>query len=131
MEPCDIKVCSTEATARSTESYILELQLEFDDILQKGTRTNMLEEMRRSVYNLVARKEGDQIYSSVCHALITRLRKVRASVLDEVDDRFIETMNQVWREYRERARMVCDVVEYLEQVFVPRSELVFFRKEEC
>ncbi|XP_037502831.1 ubiquitin-like modifier-activating enzyme 1 [Rhipicephalus sanguineus] len=119
MEPCDVKVCSAEATARSSESYILELQLEFDDILQKGTRTSALEEMQRSVYNLVARKQEDQIYDSVCHALITRLRKVRATVLDKVDERFVETVTQAWREYIERARMVCDVVEYLEKSSCP------------
>ncbi|SCV00389.1 LANO_0F06612g1_1 [Lachancea nothofagi CBS 11611] len=79
----------------------------------------------RTVYSVVLRKQGEQLYERIHDAIDRKLRSVKTSSLNVKSTSLLDDILHAWNVQRESLRVISDVTMYLDKVYCKESRKPF------
>lgn len=95
------------------------LKSAIQEIQKKNNGGLSFEELYRNAYTLVLHKKGDTLYEGVKDVIREHLEeKIRADVLNSLNNQFLQVLNQVWSDHQTSMMMIRDILMYMDRIYV-------------
>ncbi|XP_065840946.1 cullin-3-like [Oscarella lobularis] len=101
------------------------LKSAIQEIQKKNNSGLSFEELYRNAYNMVLFKQGQKLYDRSKLVVEEHLQdRVRNTVLESLNNNFLETLNAAWNDHQTSMVMIRDILMYMDRVFVAQAKLV-------
>lgn len=100
------------------------LKSAIQEIQKKNNGGLSFEELYRNAYTLVLHKKGDTLYEGVKDVIREHLEeKIRADVLNSLNNQFLQVLNQVWFDHQTSMMMIRDILMYMDRIYVQQCSV--------
>lgn len=104
---------------RLSNGIWMTLKSAIQEIQKKNNGGLSFEELYRNAYTLVLHKKGDLLYEGVKDVIKEHLEeKIRADVLNSLDNQFLQALNQAWFDHQTSMTMIRDILMYMDRIYV-------------
>eukprot|EP00118_Oscarella_pearsei_P022271 m.254469 g.254469 ORF g.254469 m.254469 type:complete len:153 (+) comp40385_c0_seq7:1439-1897(+) len=94
------------------------------EIQKKNNSGLSFEELYRNAYNMVLFKQGEQLYDRSKNVVEQHLLgKVRVTVVDSLNEKFLDVLNAAWNDHQTSMVMIRDILMYMDRVYVAQAKL--------
>lgn len=109
---------------RLSNGLWLTLQSAILEIQRKNNGGLSFEELYRNAYNLVLHKKGALLYEGVKTVITDHLvNKIRNDVFNAINNRFLQILNEVWKDHTTSMMMIRDILMYMDRIYVSPSNV--------
>lgn len=109
---------------RLSHNIWMTLKSAIQEIQKKNNGGLSFEELYRNAYTLVLHKKGDTLYEGVKEVIKEHLeQKIRADVLNALDNQFLQVLNQVWFDHQTSMMMIRDILMYMDRIYVQQCSV--------
>ena len=94
------------------------------EIQKKNNSGLSFEELYRNAYTMVLHKHGEKLYTGLREVVGDHLvHKVRADVLESLNNNFLHTLNMAWQDHHTSMVMIRDILMYMDRVYVTQNNV--------
>ncbi|CAH1721454.1 cullin-3-B-like [Aphis gossypii] len=94
------------------------------EIHKKNNSCLSFEELYRNAYTMILLKHGERLYNGMRETVSTHLEtKVREDVLVALNNNFLQTLDECWRDHQTSMVMIRDILMYMDKVYVKNNEV--------
>lgn len=94
------------------------------EIHKKNNSCLSFEELYRNAYTMILLKHGERLYNGMRDTVSTHLEsKVREDVLSALNNNFLQTLDECWRDHQTSMVMIRDILMYMDKVYVKNNEV--------
>lgn len=94
------------------------------EIQKKNNSGLSFEELYRNAYTMVLHKYGEKLYNGLREVVTEHLtQKVRADVIDSLNNNFLQTLNAAWNDHQTSMVMIRDILMYMDRVYVSQNNV--------
>lgn len=98
------------------------LKTGIQDIQRKSPSALTFQELYRNAYNMVVHKHGDKLYTGLREVITEHLvNQVQECLLKSLNNNFLQTLIQVWKDHQTTMVKIRDVLMYMERVYVQQN----------
>uniref|UniRef100_A0A6G1S2S2 Cullin-3 n=1 Tax=Aceria tosichella TaxID=561515 RepID=A0A6G1S2S2_9ACAR len=109
---------------RLSHNIWMTLKSAIQEIQKKNNGGLSFEELYRNAYTLVLHKKGDTLYEGVKEVIKEHLEnKIRADVLNALNNQFLQVLNQVWFDHQTSMMMIRDILMYMDRIYVQQCSV--------
>ncbi|XP_050539140.1 cullin-3-B-like [Daktulosphaira vitifoliae] len=114
--------------SRTDEKYVdntwAMLKNAIQEIHKKNNSCLSFEELYRNAYTMILLKHGERLYNGMRETVATHLEsKVREDVLNSLNNNFLQTLDECWRDHQTSMVMIRDILMYMDKVYVKNNEV--------
>ncbi|XP_050422595.1 cullin-3-B-like [Adelges cooleyi] len=114
--------------SRTDEKYVdstwAMLKNAIQEIQKKNNSCLSFEELYRNAYTMILLKHGERLYNGMRETVSAHLEtKVRADVLDSLNNNFLQMLDKCWRDHQTSMVMIRDILMYMDKVYVKNNEV--------
>lgn len=109
------------------EKYTAEIWTLLKNAIQEIQRKNnsglSFEELYRNAYTMVLHKNGELLYTGVQDVVTKHLvSKVREEILNNINNKFLESLNTAWDDHQTAMVMIRDILMYMDRAYVDQNK---------
>lgn len=94
------------------------------EIHKKNNSCLSFEELYRNAYTMILLKHGERLYNGMRETVSAHLEtKVREDVLASLNNNFLQTLDECWRDHQTSMVMIRDILMYMDKVYVKNNEV--------
>ncbi|XP_025195333.1 cullin-3-B-like [Melanaphis sacchari] len=94
------------------------------EIHKKNNSCLSFEELYRNAYTMILLKHGERLYNGMRETVSAHLEtKVREDVLVALNNNFLQTLDECWRDHQTSMVMIRDILMYMDKVYVKNNEV--------
>lgn len=94
------------------------------EIHKKNNSCLSFEELYRNAYTMILLKHGERLYNGMRETVSAHLEtKVREDVLSALNNNFLQTLDECWRDHQTSMVMIRDILMYMDKVYVKNNEV--------
>lgn len=94
------------------------------EIHKKNNSCLSFEELYRNAYTMILLKHGERLYNGMKDTVAAHLEtKVREDVLNSLNNNFLQTLDECWRDHQTSMVMIRDILMYMDKVYVKNNEV--------
>lgn len=114
--------------SRTDEKYVdntwAMLKNAIQEIHKKNNSCLSFEELYRNAYTMILLKHGERLYNGMRETVSAHLEtKVREDVLKSLNNNFLQTLDECWRDHQTSMVMIRDILMYMDKVYVKNNEV--------
>jgi cullin 3 len=109
---------------RYVENIWAGLKAAIQEIQKKNNSGLSFEELYRNAYTMVLHKHGDKLYNGLKEVVTEHLDdKVKEEVVRHLNDDFLATLSQQWKDHQTAMVMIRDILMYMDRVYVQQHSV--------
>lgn len=119
-----VKAFPSRTDEKFVDSTWAMLKNAIQEIHKKNNSCLSFEELYRNAYTMILLKHGERLYNGMRETVTTHLEsKVREDVLSSLNNNFLQTLDQCWRDHQTSMVMIRDILMYMDKVYVKNNEV--------
>lgn len=119
-----VKAFPSRTDEKFVDSTWAMLKNAIQEIHKKNNSCLSFEELYRNAYTMILLKHGERLYNGMRETVSTHLEsKVREDVLSSLNNNFLQTLDQCWRDHQTSMVMIRDILMYMDKVYVKNNEV--------